>query len=204
MNQTVVMKFGGTSVGSPERISAVAKRVVEHQRRTGENIVVVVSAMSGETDRLVKLSREVGGETHNEREYNQLVSSGEQVTAALTAIALAREGVPARSHLAFQLPLRTQTVFGQHLIDSVDTTKLKALFQEGAIPVVAGFQGVDECGAYTTLGRGGSDTTAVAVAAALGSSEGPRTIIAVVVVFPCVPATAMVNFSRESWPKNSG
>ncbi len=161
------MKFGGTSVGSSERIGGVAKRVSAHIRKTGEGVVVVVSAMSGETDRLVELSRKVSGAERNIREYNQLLASGEQVTAALTAMALEREGIPARSLLASQVPIETEFVYGQALIDKIDGRKLQKLVSTGVVPVVAGFQGVDKDGSYTTLGRGGSDTTAVALAAAL-------------------------------------
>lgn len=171
MNDIVVMKFGGTSVGSSDRIGEVAKRVVAHRKRTGEGVVVVVSAMSGETDRLVELSRKVAASAATTREYDQLLASGEQVTSALTAMAISRLGMPAVSLLAHQVPIETSSVYGQSLIRSIPDSKLRALLQEGVIPVVAGFQGVDESGAYTTLGRGGSDTTAVALAAALKARE---------------------------------
>ena len=168
----VVMKFGGTSVGSPDRIAEVAKRVGALVR-DGKQVVVVVSAMSGETNRLIDLARKVSGELHTGREYHQLVTAGEQASVALVAMALQREGVRAASMLAFQLPLTTKFVLGQHLIQSVATEAIKKLLNAGAVPVIAGFQGVDEAtGDYTTLGRGGSDTSAVAVAAALGVDRG--------------------------------
>lgn len=164
----VVMKFGGTSVGSPERIQSVASQVAQALRH-GTKIVVVVSAMSGETDRLIGLGRSVLGESPHGREYDQLVTAGEHASVALTALALSREGVRARSLLAHQLQLKTVSRFGQNLIASLDVVLLHQLLEEGIVPVVAGFQGVNENGDYTTLGRGGSDTTAVALAAALGS-----------------------------------
>ena len=162
------MKFGGTSVGSVERIANVAKRVTARRKKTGERIIVVVSAMSGETDRLLELARKVYGPGADARELDQLVASGEQVTSALTAMALHREGTKSVSLLGHQVPIRTIHVYGQNLISDVDSAKLTALLDDGIVPVVAGFQGVDEKGDYTTLGRGGSDNTAVALAAALG------------------------------------
>ncbi len=167
--EVVVMKFGGTSVGSAERIGNVAKRVVRRMKTTGDKVVVVVSAMSGETDRLIELYRMVSGQASFEREYHQLLAAGEQVSCALTASALEREGVKARSLLAFQIPLRTEEAFGQNLISQIDTRVIDDLLRRGIVPVIAGFQGVDSESGYTTLGRGGSDTTAVAVAAALHS-----------------------------------
>ncbi len=163
----MVMKFGGTSVGSTERIGNVAKRVSAYVKRTGDKVVVVVSAMSGETDRLLELSRKVTLRGPSDREAHQLLAAGEQVTSALTAMALEREGQESQSMLAFQLPIRTIERYGLHLIEKIEVKKLKALLNQGIIPVVAGFQGIDPDGAYTTLGRGGSDTTAVALAAAL-------------------------------------
>lgn len=164
----VVMKFGGTSVGSAERIGNVAKRVAKRLKSSSQKIVVVVSAMSGETDRLVELSRKISGSVTPGREYHQLLASGEQASAALTAMALEREGVKAVSLLAHQVPIKTEHVFGQNLIASIDNKRLLEILASGAVPVVAGFQGVDEAGDFTTLGRGGSDNTAVAIAAALG------------------------------------
>ena len=163
------MKFGGTSVGSPERIAAVAARVASNIRALGRPVVVVVSAMSGETDRLIKLGKTVAGERMEGREYHQLLASGEQVSAALTAMALQGQGIVAQSLLAPQLELSTFSVSGHNLIRSINVDKLRESLRSGVVPVVAGFQGIDERGGYTTLGRGGSDTTAVAVAAALDS-----------------------------------
>ena len=171
MSQTVVMKFGGTSVGSSERIGGVARRVRDEIKRTGNKIVVVVSAMSGETDRLIDLGRRVAGQKFfaNNREYHQLVTAGEHASVALTAMALQREGVAAKSLLAHQLTIRTRHVYGQNLIKDIDVSALRELLADGIVPVVAGFQGIDGDGDYTTLGRGGSDTTGVALAAALDS-----------------------------------
>jgi len=171
LENTVVMKFGGTSVGSSERIGAVAKRVSERVKKQGKRVIVVVSAMSGETNRLIELGRKVGGDEFSDAsaEYHQLVTAGEHASIALTAAAIEREGISSRSLLAHQIPIKTKKILGQHLIDSIDPEKLNALLDEGIVPVIAGFQGIDEDGYFTTLGRGGSDTTAVAIAAALGS-----------------------------------
>jgi len=169
MSQTVVMKFGGTSVGSSERIGAVAERVADHVRKTGDRVVVVVSAMSGETDRLIELCRKVSGETRSQREYDQLLTAGEHVSTALMAMALKRAGLKSQSLLAHQVQVHTAKSYGQHLITGVDTEKLTELLDASVVPVVAGFQGVDDERDFTTLGRGGSDTTAVALAAALDS-----------------------------------
>lgn len=169
MNNVVVMKFGGTSVGSTERIGAVAKRVTKYMRANGKKVVVVVSAMSGETDRLIELARKAAGDKYSIREQDQLLASGEQVTAALTAMAIEREGFKAKSLLGHQVPIFTKRLYGQSLIDDIKKDNLMALLQQEVTPVVAGFQGVDEQGNFTTLGRGGSDATAVALAAALDS-----------------------------------
>lgn len=163
------MKFGGTSVGTTDRIGAVATRVANHIRTKGTPVVVVVSAMSGETDRLIGLGRVISRDLLPSREYHQLLSTGEQVSAALSAMALEREGIKACSLLAPQLELRTFTISGHNLIQGINVERIEELLKEGITPVVAGFQGIDEQGGYTTLGRGGSDTTAVALAAALGS-----------------------------------
>ena len=170
MAKTVVMKFGGTSVGSTERMEAVAKRVCKHVRDTGEKVVVVVSAMSGETDRLISLCKKVNSGEFPQREYNQLLASGEMVSSALTAMAIQKEGVPSNSLMAHQVRISTKRSFGQDLIADIDTTKIEELLEKGIVPVVCGFQGVDESGDFTTLGRGGSDTTAVALAAALDNA----------------------------------
>ena len=166
----VVMKFGGTSVGSSERIGNVAKKVVARIKKEGKKVIVVVSAMSGETNRLIELGRKVAGDTFSDldREYHQLVTAGEHASIALTASAIKREGCKSRSLLAHQIPIKTDYVLGQNLISDVDSTYLLKLLENDEVPVIAGFQGIDDENSYTTLGRGGSDTTAVAIAAALG------------------------------------
>ncbi|MCB0344841.1 MAG: aspartate kinase [Bdellovibrionales bacterium] len=171
MPDLVVMKFGGTSVGSSERIGEVAKRVAKHKKATGEDVVVVVSAMAGETNRLIELGRKVGGEKYALREYHQLVSSGEQVSSALTAIALEREGFKAKSLLGSQVPVMTEMRAQHAIISDIPCGNIRSLLDKGITPVVAGFQGIDADGSYVTLGRGGSDTTGVALAAALGAKE---------------------------------
>jgi len=165
----IVQKYGGTSVGSVERIQAVAERVSGYLD-AGHQVVVVVSAMSGETNRLDSLGRSVSGRPPA-REMDVLLASGEQVTIALTAMALQERGYPAKSYLGSQVAIRTDANFGRSRIERIDTAALKADLAAGVTPVVAGFQGVDAEGNVTTLGRGGSDTTAVAVAAALGVDE---------------------------------
>jgi aspartate kinase len=164
----VVQKYGGTSVGDPERIRHVARRVVESVR-AGQRVAVVVSAMSGETDTLVELARELGGDEPDPREYDVLVSTGEQKTIALLAMAIQSLGQPARSFTGFQMGMRTDTAHGRARIESLDRDVLLATLDAGEVAVLAGFQGIDEAGNITTLGRGGSDTSAVAVAAALGA-----------------------------------
>lgn len=165
----IVQKYGGTSVGSVERIHAVARRVIGYLER-GHQVVVVVSAMSGETNRLVALGREVAARPEA-REMDVLQAAGEQVTVALLAMALADLGYPAKSYLADQVAIHTDSAFGKARIRAIDTERLQADVDQGVVPVVAGFQGVDGDGNLTTLGRGGSDTTAVAVAAALEADE---------------------------------
>ncbi len=161
----IVQKFGGTSVGTIDRIRAVAERV-RRTRAAGHDVVVVVSAMAGETNKLVALAHALG-DTPQMREYDVLLASGEQVSVALVAMALANAGCPARSFLAHQLPIHTDSVHSRARIESVGTDALRASIAAGEVPVVAGFQGVDGQGSITTLGRGGSDTTGVALAAAL-------------------------------------
>ena len=169
MSEIVVMKFGGTSVGTTERIAAVADRVVNYQKDTGKKVVVVVSAMSGETNRLVGLCEEVaGGNRYNRREYDQLVASGEQASSALTSIAIQKLGTKSQSLLAHQVGIKTKEERGKTVIESIDTEVINSLIENDVVPVLAGFQGVNTQGEFTTLGRGGSDTSAVAVAAALG------------------------------------
>jgi aspartate kinase len=165
--QLLVQKYGGTSVGTIERIRAVAQRV-KKARDAGQDVVVVASAMSGETNRLLALGHEAS--THPDpRELDALVATGEQVSVAVLAIALNEIGVPARSFLGHQVRLRTDSAFTKARIRGIDAEVLLATLREGRVAVVAGFQGIDDQGNVTTLGRGGSDTTAVAIAAALGS-----------------------------------
>ncbi|MGC8966495.1 MAG: aspartate kinase [Caldimicrobium sp.] len=161
----IVQKYGGTSVANLERIRKVAERVASYKRR-GDDLVVVVSAMAGETDRLINLAKAI---TPNPplRELDMLVSTGEQVTASLLAITLQSMGYKAISLLGFQVPIYTNELFTKARIKDIKIDKIKKELAEGKIVVVAGFQGVTEKGDITTLGRGGSDTTAVALAAAL-------------------------------------
>ena len=166
----IVQKYGGTSVGSTERIAQVAERVASYLAM-GHQVAVVVSAMSGETNRLVAMGQELGGGDASRREMDVLTASGEHVTLALLSIALMQRGVAAQSFLADQIALRTDSQHGRARIGSIETEKLRAALDQGIVPVVAGFQGVNEQGAITTLGRGGSDTSAVALAAALSADE---------------------------------
>ena len=165
----IVQKFGGTSVGSLDRIANVAAKVRDFRER-GDDIVVVVSAMSGETDRLIDLARTVQ-EPPDPRELDVLLSTGEQVTIALLAMTLQAKGCPARSYTGHQVHIRTDSAHNRARIVSVDHQRIRADLEAGRVVVVAGFQGMDEDGNITTLGRGGSDTTAVALAAALGAGE---------------------------------
>jgi aspartate kinase len=165
----VVQKYGGTSVGSVERISAVAARVKAWRDR-GHDVVVVVSAMSGETDRLIGLAKAIQ-EQPTPRELDVLLSTGEQVTIALLAMALEKRGCPARSYTGGQVHILTDSAHNKARIRDIDAARLRADLDGGRVVVVAGFQGVDEHGNITTLGRGGSDTSAVAVAAALKADE---------------------------------
>ena len=165
----IVQKFGGTSVGSVERITNVASKV-RGFRENGDRVAVVVSAMGGETDRLIDLARTVQ-EPPDPRELDVLLSTGEQVTIALLAMALQANGCPARSYTGPQVHIRTDSAHNKARIVSVDHQRIRADLEAGRVVVVAGFQGMDEDGNITTLGRGGSDTTAVALAAALGADE---------------------------------
>jgi aspartate kinase len=160
----IVQKFGGTSVGSIERIRNVASRVARTVR-TGNRVVVIVSAMSGETNRLLGLIEELAPDAAH-RESDVILASGEQVSSALLAIALHAEGLPARSFLGHQIRIETDDAHGRARIRSIDPDNLCRALDEGCVAVVAGFQGCDEYGNITTLGRGGSDTSAVAIAAA--------------------------------------
>lgn len=165
----IVQKYGGTSVGSPERIAAVAKRVVA-TRAKGHQVVVVVSAMSGETNRLIALAKEVSPQP-DPRELDVLMATGEQVSIALMAIALQKLGCPARSYTGGQVCIHTDNAFNKARITKIDAQRLHRDLDSGHVVVVAGFQGVAEEGDITTLGRGGSDTTGVALAAALKADE---------------------------------
>ena len=161
----IVQKYGGTSVGDLNRIRNVARRVAK-TRQEGNDVVVAVSAMSGETDRLIQLANQAG-DTPDLREYDSLVSTGEQVSAALLALTLQSLGVPGRSFLGFQVRILTDSAFSRARIRRIEVQALRQALKKGIVPVVAGFQGVDKEGNITTLGRGGSDTTGVALAAAL-------------------------------------
>ena len=164
-----VEKYGGTSVGSVERINAVADRVsASHQN--GERLVVVVSAMAGETNRLLGLAEEIDSDAQA-REMDVLVSTGEQVTIALLSMALNKRGIEARSYTGGQVQILTDNVHGKARILDIDAARVRDDLENNRVVVVAGFQGVDEDGNITTLGRGGSDTTAVAMAAALEADE---------------------------------
>jgi len=161
----VVQKYGGTSVADVDRIKHVAGRIAETRAR-GNDVVVVVSAMAGKTNELLALAKAIA-RNPDDRESDALVATGEQVTAALTAMALQDRGVPARSFLGHQIRIETDNAFGRARIVKVDCERLRAVLAEGRVAVVAGFQGVDTDGNITTLGRGGSDTSGVALAAAL-------------------------------------
>ena len=161
----VVQKFGGTSVGSVERIKHVAQRVAKTWKE-GHQVAVIVSAMAGETNRLIDLVHQVSAQP-KEREYDVVVSTGEQVSIGLLAMALQDLGVPAESCLGYQIKMLTDSAHSKARILDIDSSPLKNVLDQGKVAVVAGFQGVDENGDVTTLGRGGSDLSAVAVAAAL-------------------------------------
>ncbi len=161
----IVQKYGGTSVANPDRIANVANRVAKGWR-DGNKMVVVLSAMAGETDRLIKLARELA-EDPDPRELDVLLATGEQVTVSLFSMFLRSQGVPATSLLSHQARIYTDRAYGRARIIGIDTGRVREELKKGRIVTVAGFQGVDEVGNITTLGRGGSDTTAVAIAAAL-------------------------------------
>lgn len=165
----IVQKFGGTSVGSIERIHHVAEKVLA-ARQQGNDVIVVLSAMNGETDRLIQLAKSINPEP-NSREYDMMVSTGEQVSISLLSIALLARGCPARSFTGIQAGIKTDSSHKKARIVGIDTDRLNRELSEGRVPVVAGFQGFDDNGSITTLGRGGSDTTAVALAAALKAHE---------------------------------
>jgi aspartate kinase len=161
----IVMKFGGTSVGDVERIRAVARRV-KREVDAGAEVAVVVSAMAGATNQLVDWVRDIS-RFHDAREYDAVVASGEQVTSGLVALALQEAGVSARSWQGWQVPIVTDDAHGKARIARIDTDEMEKRFQQGMVAVIAGFQGIGPDNRLTTLGRGGSDTTAVALAAAL-------------------------------------
>lgn len=165
----IVQKFGGTSVGSVERIEAVAEKIISFRDR-GDDVVVVVSAMSGETNRLTALAQEMM-EQPTAREMDVLLSTGEQVTIALLSMALEKKGYGARSFTGGQVRILTDDAHTKARIREIDSTRIMAQLEQQNVVVVAGFQGVNEAGCITTLGRGGSDTTAVALAAALKADE---------------------------------
>jgi aspartate kinase len=165
----IVQKYGGTSVGSPERIAAVADKVIDWRNR-GNDVVVVVSAMSGETNRLLELAGAIT-DRPVPRELDVLLATGEQVTIALLSMALEKRGCPARSYTGPQVHIRTDSAFTKARITEIDDKRMRADLAASRVVVVAGFQGVDDEGNITTLGRGGSDTTAVALAAALHADE---------------------------------
>ena len=164
-----VQKYGGSSVANIERIEQVADKVQQFHQ-AGHQVVVVLSAMSGETNRLLELAKQVSPQP-SAREQDMLVSTGEQVTIALLAIALEKRGVPAVSMTGWQIPIRTDSSFGKARVREIDGNHVSAHLNNGTVVVVAGFQGVDEENNVTTLGRGGSDTTAVALAAVLKADE---------------------------------
>jgi aspartate kinase len=169
----IVHKYGGTSMGSPERIQSVAKRVAKWAR-AGHQMVVVPSAMSGETNRLLALAKALAPANFTDayhRELDALAATGEQASSALLAIALQAEGMQSVSYAGWQVPIRTDSAFNKARIESIDDKKVRADLAAGRVVIVTGFQGVDPDGNITTLGRGGSDTSAVAVAAAMQAAE---------------------------------
>src|SRR4029079_18643446 len=170
----IVHKYGGTSMGSPERIQSVARRVAKWAR-AGHQLVVVPAAMSGETNRLLALAHQLAPETttdHVLRELDMIASTGEQVSVGLLSLALQAEGVAAVSYAGWQVPIATDVAYTKARIERIDTPRVEADLAAGKVVVITGFQGVDPQGHITTLGRGGSDTSAVAIAAALPAHEG--------------------------------
>ena len=169
----IVHKYGGTSMGSTERIRTVAKRVAKWAR-AGHQMVVVPSAMSGETNRLLALAKELApakADSAYHRELDALAATGEQASSALLAIALQAEGMPSISYAGWQVPIKTNGAFTKARIESIDDARVRADLNAGKVVIVTGFQGVDDAGNINTLGRGGSDTSAVAVAAAMKADE---------------------------------
>jgi aspartate kinase len=169
----IVHKYGGTSMGSPDRIKQVAKRVAKWAR-AGHQMVVVPSAMSGETNRLLGLAKELQPTTIDDaalRELDMIASTGEQVSVGLLALALQAEGQPAVSYSGWQVPVKTDSAYTKARIESIDDARVRADLGAGKVVIITGFQGIDPQGHITTLGRGGSDTSAVAVAAAMKADE---------------------------------
>ncbi|MBI3369183.1 MAG: aspartate kinase, partial [Burkholderiales bacterium] len=169
----IVHKYGGTSMGSTERIRQVAKRVAKWVR-AGHQLVVVPSAMSGETNRLLGLAKELHPSPNDAaamRELDMIASTGEQVSVGLLALAIQAEGLGAVSYTGWQVPVKTDSAYTKARIQSIDDVKVRADLAAGKVVIITGFQGIDDEGAITTLGRGGSDTSAVAVAAAMKADE---------------------------------
>ncbi|HQD83983.1 MAG TPA: aspartate kinase, partial [Quisquiliibacterium sp.] len=165
----IVHKYGGTSMGSTERIKNVAKRVAKWHA-AGHQMVVVPSAMSGETNRLIALAKEIQPQP-DARELDMIASTGEQVSVGLLAMALKALGVDAVSYAGWQVPVRTDSAYTKARIESIDDRRVRADLEAGRVVIITGFQGIDADGNITTLGRGGSDTSAVAVAAAMKAHE---------------------------------
>ena len=165
----IVHKYGGTSMGSAERILNVARRIAKWHR-AGHQMVVVPSAMAGETNRLLGLAKAIT-DRPDPRELDQIAATGEQVSVGLLTLALHEQGVKARSYAGWQVPIRTDSAHTKARIESIDDLRVRGDLEAGHVVVITGFQGIDETGSITTLGRGGSDTSAVAVAAALGAQE---------------------------------
>ena len=193
----IVQKYGGTSVGTVDRIKAVAKKVAA-AHGAGDKIVVAVSAMSGETNRLIGLAREIQEEP-NLREMDVLVSTGEQVTIALLCMALNEAGIEARSYTGGQVRILTDNAHGKARIQDIDGHRIQEDLDAGRVVVVAGFQGADEAGNITTLGRGGSDTTAVALAAAL-MLMNVRYIPMLTVFIPLTPELSLMREDLKKLP----
>ena len=169
MGKLIVKKFGGTSVADAERIEAVADNI-ESEINAGNKVTVVLSAMGDSTDELIKLAKEINPEP-DLREYDALVSTGEQISVALLAMALLKRGIKGKSYTAYQLGIKTNSSHSRARILDVEVSKITSELNEGVVPVITGFQGMNESGDITTLGRGGSDTTGVALAAALDADE---------------------------------
>ena len=169
MGKLIVKKFGGTSVADAERIEAVADNI-ESEIHAGNKVTVVLSAMGNSTDDLIKLAKEINPEP-DLREYDALVSTGEQISVALLAMALLKRGIKGKSYTAYQLGIKTNSSHSRARILDVEVSKITSELNEGVVPVITGFQGMNESGDITTLGRGGSDTTGVALAAALDADE---------------------------------